>query len=107
MVEASSGTEALQITEHCRATLDVLITDMVMPGMSGAELATELEQRFPELRFLFISGYTPPDHTDMPAAQFLQKPFSSSELFEALESLGFAHPVSKTQNSLVAPSKRS
>jgi signal transduction histidine kinase/CheY-like chemotaxis protein len=106
VVEAGSGSEALKITEDRRTTLDVLITDMVMPGMNGSELATKLKQRFPELRSLFISGFAPPDHTDWSAGHFLQKPFSSSELFAALEILGVAPPATKTEGPLVVPSKR-
>ena len=64
--------------------IDLLITDVVMPGMSGRELAARLTARREGLRVLFMSGYAPnaiPDEdvSDSSAA-FLQKPFSPAQI---------------------------
>ncbi|MBI3653021.1 MAG: PAS domain S-box protein [Acidobacteria bacterium] len=77
---ASHGREALTIAESFSSTLHLLITDMVMPEMSGSQLAIILQGRQPDLKVLFMSGYI--DDTlireDILAAHqaFLQKPFS-------------------------------
>ena len=88
---AREGKEALTLEEQHRDEIDLVITDVVMPEMSGTELADELIERSPELRILFISGY-PNDraisagHHD-PRFSFLQKPFSASELTSAVRAL--------------------
>jgi len=58
VTEARDGEEAVRIAEGWAEPLDLLITDLVMPGISGRELAARLVSRWPGLRVLFISGYT-------------------------------------------------
>jgi signal transduction histidine kinase len=56
---ASSGAEALRIWDGCNGQVDLLLTDMVMPGgMTGGELAAELKKRKPELKVIYASGYS-------------------------------------------------
>ncbi len=84
VVEAASGTEALAVE---RADIDLLVTDLVMPGVSGRELADRLRQRRPDLRILFMSGYSADMLRSDPArtgAHFLQKPFSRESLAKAV-----------------------
>ena len=82
--EASDGAEALRSVRVTKEPIDVLITDVVMPGMRGVELAAELGRLCPSMRTLFISGYSPLSDSDIPAEPCLRKPFTSPELFEAL-----------------------
>ena len=66
---------------------DVVVTDVVMPKMSGAELADRISETFPQTRFVFISGYTHEviDEARLgPTKRFLPKPFSSAELVDAV-----------------------
>jgi len=77
---AGSGTEALELARSHKAPIDLLVTDVVMPGMDGRELADRLGPIHPETRCLFMSGYTDDDvvrrgvrEEGMP---FLQKPFT-------------------------------
>ena len=66
-------------------SFDLVVTDIVMPGLSGIEMSEVLKARFPELRFLFISGYTSRELGTAPAAPpgpFLPKPFTMQELAE-------------------------
>jgi CheY-like chemotaxis protein len=84
VVEASDGAEALEVAHRYRKPLHMLVTDMVMPKMSGRELADRLLEQYPQLKVLFISGYT----SDTAARHgilegemaFLQKPFGLRDL---------------------------
>ncbi len=84
VLTASGPAEALAIREESRECFDLLITDLVMPGMSGLELAKRLTERDPGLRVLLMSGY-PRDRLleeDPFAARaaFIGKPFKPSDL---------------------------
>ena len=80
VIEARDGVEALALSETCDLPIDLLLTDIVMPGMGGRALAQELTRRRPEMRVVYMSGYTgqtvgtqgPID----PGSDFLSKPFS-------------------------------
>ena len=83
--QASSGPEALDLMEGIREPLDLVISDVVMPGMDGPTLMRELRRNNPELKIIFVSGYAEdafekhlsPDEKNF---QFLPKPFSLKEL---------------------------
>ena len=62
-------------------SVDLLLTDVVMPGMSGPELVRVVKNRWPDIRVLYMSGYADDDIDDLDRdAGFLQKPFTPSEL---------------------------
>ena len=84
--EASNGKEALKIAESSVDAPALVLTDVVMPEMSGPELADQLRKKWPRLPIVFTSGYT--DHAllvrsalqrDTP---FLQKPYTPGSLLE-------------------------
>jgi PAS domain S-box-containing protein len=81
---AASGDEAIAILGAQDGSVDLLVTDVVMPGMSGHELAARLTVSHPHLKVLFASGYLPdafPDRERLgPDVQFLAKPYSPSSL---------------------------
>jgi PAS domain S-box-containing protein len=58
VLQAASGAEALQLVEDMEEPVHLLLTDVVMPGMSGAALAQQLQERYPHLKVLYTSGYT-------------------------------------------------
>ena len=78
------GGLALQLSKSEIAEVDLLVTDMVMPGISGPDIASQLAQLRPELKVLYMSGYT--DHPLITEGQladgamWLQKPFTREEL---------------------------
>jgi two-component system cell cycle sensor histidine kinase/response regulator CckA len=79
VVTANSGQTALDIISKGDKSVDLVITDMVMPAMSGRELVERLRKISPTIRILCTSGYVPPPaQTDESA--YLQKPFTSQEL---------------------------
>jgi PAS domain S-box-containing protein len=84
VIEARRGRQALALPDSQVRSIDLLITDVVMPGMSGSELATRLTARREGLRVLFISGYAPNAIEQQavlePGAAFLQKPFSPAQI---------------------------
>ena len=89
VIEASSGREAIDLLCQTEATVDVLVTDLVMPGMNGESLAGELRAQFPNLRVLFISGYgqNKINETTLDDEKFfLQKPFTANQLTSAVTS---------------------
>ncbi|HEX7522838.1 MAG TPA: response regulator [Candidatus Deferrimicrobium sp.] len=57
VLQASGGEEALALARRGDAPIDLLLTDIVMPEMSGVELADRLEQEHPAMRILFMTGY--------------------------------------------------
>ena len=71
---------------RAEATIDLMLTDVVMPGMSGRELADSLKQKLPKLKVIFMSGYTDDsvvrhgiNHEEV---AFLQKPFTPFNLLK-------------------------
>ncbi|MCE5246589.1 CHASE domain-containing protein [bacterium] len=84
VVEAENGARALEVFERDAGSFDLLVTDVVMPGMNGRDLAEELRKRGAALRVLFVSGYTDGaigEERDLgPGRAFLPKPFSAQTL---------------------------
>jgi DNA-binding response OmpR family regulator len=80
VITASGGEEALAIAKDMNGEIDLLLTDVVMPKMSGGELARTLVAQHPDLKVLFMSGYTEDAAVHQGrlehGADFLQKPFS-------------------------------
>ncbi len=88
VVEAIDGHDALRRLEDAPTAIDVLVTDLVMPLMSGRELARQLRELRPRLPVLFISGYAPPADLVFGAGEsFLPKPFEPPALLRSLRDL--------------------
>jgi PAS domain S-box-containing protein len=91
VIEASDGEEALSDILTRGAAVELLISDIVMPRMSGKELARRLKEIFPKVRVLYASGYTGnviSQHGIFEAGlDFLQKPFSSIELLSKVREI--------------------
>jgi two-component system cell cycle sensor histidine kinase/response regulator CckA len=91
VIEAQDGSEAVAIWEQQGTAIDVVLTDVVMPNMGGAELARALRERRPSLRVVFMSGYTQGtlelSSMDEAATRFLPKPFTADQLVGTLREL--------------------
>ena len=77
--EARNGQEAMKVFDQHGDTIDLLLTDMRMPYMGGAELAKHLRARRKTLKLLCVSGYPGVAETEL-ASDFLSKPFSRDDL---------------------------
>jgi two-component system cell cycle sensor histidine kinase/response regulator CckA len=116
VLEARDGVDALSISKNHGSTIHLAVTDVVMPHMSGGELARELEMLRPQTRVLFVSGYagqTVLDHKVIDVENnFLQKPFTLKQLASKVRTVldhnynavpiaveAHAHPYSATARS--------
>ena len=89
--EAHNGMHALDLVRQDATRIDLLITDMVMPGINGQELATRLRGYLKSLRVLYVSGYSDKpslaaDDDPIPST-FLQKPFSPEDLIRKVREI--------------------
>jgi len=91
VVEASEGEEALADVRERKLTIELLVTDVVLPRMSGKELSLKLKEICPNVRILYVSGYTAnviSHHGILDAGvDFLQKPFSSLEFLSKVREI--------------------
>ncbi len=74
---ASNGKHALKVADGYAGAIDLLITDVIMPGMRGTDVAAELKARRPEIKVLYVSGFADIGITDAPV---LEKPFAFETL---------------------------
>lgn len=98
VTSATTAEEALHLVEN-EPPFDLLVSDVVLPGMGGRALSDQLTRRMPGLRVLFISGYTENAIVNGgvldPGLHFLQKPFLPSELLQAVQNLLQGAPESR------------
>jgi PAS domain S-box-containing protein len=84
ILEASSGEDALTIALSHDGPIHLLLTDVMLPGIGGRDLAEDLRQSLPDLRVVYVSGYTDDEAVRAgwfpPGSLFLQKPFTLSAL---------------------------
>jgi DNA-binding response OmpR family regulator len=86
-----NGVAALGVAEQHSGPISLLVTDVIMPQMSGPELAERLKETRPELQVLYMSGYTDDKLGDLAEPDIdvalMQKPFYTSELVERIREL--------------------
>jgi two-component system cell cycle sensor histidine kinase/response regulator CckA len=89
VLEAASGREAIDILEDTEASVDLVLSDVVMPEMDGPTLMRELRKRDPALKIIFVSGYAEDAFAkNLPEGErftFLPKPFTLKQLIETVK----------------------
>ncbi len=84
VLAAAGGEEALDTMERYPGRIDLLLTDIMMPGMNGVEVAARVLEARPGIRVFYMSGYADQDLVGQgllkPGTHFLQKPFTPQEL---------------------------
>ena len=92
VLEAANGTEALRLVdEHAWEEIHVLVTDLVMPLMGGAELVRRLSPRYPNTKVIYTSGYVeegamPPEISET-SFEFLHKPYPPTDLIAKIREI--------------------
>ena len=91
VLQAASGMEALKIAEEYSGPIQILIADVMMPEMTGMELARRLKSKRPQVKVLYMSGFSEEtvrrESTFDPATSFIQKPASASILIQKIRDL--------------------
>jgi signal transduction histidine kinase len=99
VLEAASGDKAVQMAEEHQVPIDLLVSDIQMPRMNGADLARRLRQRWPGMRVLFVSGCLESASTEAglagPGVGLVAKPFAPSELAAKIRELLDAQGISR------------
>ena len=100
---ASNGTQALSFFEPNRSAVDLALVDLVMPGMSGIELAGHLGKLNPDTRVVLMSGYAPDEikrvvGTDAAQYRCMWKPFEASTLVQMIKNALDAPPAEKVSD---------
>ena len=91
ILTASSGEEALQVAEAHTGEIQLLMTDVILPGMNGRQIADRLTELYPGLKVLYCSGYTENSivHHGVlnPELHFIKKPFNKLTLSQKIRSV--------------------
>lgn len=112
VLEAADASEAVGIASDASLSIDLLLTDVIMPGMSGGDLAKQLSPQRPQMHILFMSGYTDgaieAQGNLRPGLVVLRKPFARETLLRAVEdALSHAPPRLADTDSLVDSAHKS
>ena len=85
VLTANSGTRALELFRQAPSNIDLVITDLVMPGMSGRELSDHIRRLAPAVPILSTSGYVRPSSDDKEDEYYLQKPYTTQDLLRKVK----------------------
>jgi DNA-binding NtrC family response regulator len=97
VLSAADAREAMEVYARCKCRIDLVMTDMVLPGRTGEQLGHDLRKQSPEVVVLVTSGYFNQEYeTEEPESHtyFLAKPYSRRTLLEKIEKILGADPLS-------------
>jgi CheY-like chemotaxis protein len=106
VVTAQDGAEALEIAHRLRETIHLLVTDVVMPNMSGPELVKKLKRLLPDLKIVYMSGYIEQNEDCkqlLEKESYLQKPFSRDMLLRQISDAFTNEPLARALAAAVHP----
>jgi two-component system, cell cycle sensor histidine kinase and response regulator CckA len=91
VLAAKDGVEAIEMFDQCGDQIRLVVTDLMMPRMNGFELRKQVAAKFPEVKFLFMSGYAEhfldPQKQSLAGCDFLEKPFLPRQLLDKVRGL--------------------
>ena len=91
VISAHNGEQAIAIIKETKCKIDVLLTDVIMTGMNGKELAIAMKGKFPQLKVLFMSGYTAnviAHHGVLDSnVNFIEKPYTAEQILKAVNDI--------------------
>ena len=89
VVEAADGTDAVAMVQRVHSTVDVLVTDIEMPRMTGIELVRAVKNEYPGIPVVYISGRSLPEELHNPRTRvvFVQKPFGPRAILSAVRTV--------------------
>jgi two-component system cell cycle sensor histidine kinase/response regulator CckA len=91
VIEASSGEEALEILNDEDLRVDIMVSDVIMPGLDGPAWVREARKARPDVKVIFVSGYAEDvfggGESGIPNSAFLPKPFTLPELTQKVKDL--------------------
>jgi CheY-like chemotaxis protein len=87
VIAAPDGDAAIALLERAHQSIDLLVTDVVMPVMSGTDLAARVTHRSPATRVLFVSGFVPAGSPSLRGAPLVAKPLRRAELLDAVHTV--------------------
>ena len=91
IILATSGEEALQVAESRNGKIDLLLTDIILPGITGVDLVRQFLNRYPKTKVMFMSGYMCPSlaHQDVTLSgkAFVLKPFTTNTLAKKMRTV--------------------
>jgi two-component system cell cycle sensor histidine kinase/response regulator CckA len=110
VLEAGNGVEAVDVATRQAGAIDLVVTDMVMPEMSGQELGRTLAQKWPDLRILYMSAFASniysPSALANALADFISKPFGLDDFLAKVRGLMEAPPRRRADAPVSAPPPR-
>ena len=102
VILASSGKEAMQIAESRDGNIDLLLTDMIMPGITGVDLVRQFLNRYPKTKVMFMSGFMCPSlaHQDVALSEkaFVLKPFTTNTLAKKMRAVLESEHITELDN---------
>jgi DNA-binding NtrC family response regulator len=107
VLDAPHAEQAMRMAQGHPQPIDLLVTDVVLPGIGGPELAARLTAVRPQMSVLYVSGYAEPE-TAMrllrhPSVGYLQKPFALDEFVKRVENIVASRPNHKISSRGYAP----
>jgi two-component system, response regulator PdtaR len=83
-IPVASAEEAIEVLEH-RDDVDLVVTDINLPGLNGLQLATLVRDRWPAINIIVVTGYSAPRSEELPSGSlFVPKPYNAQRMIEAV-----------------------
>jgi len=104
VLSAANSAAAMRVEGDTRGTIHLLLSDVIMPGMSGPDMARLLEKKRPDMRVMLMSGYQEDEMLSFTRGwRFMEKPFLSAQLIQRVNEVLHTSECSQTNSRSYAP----